>query len=351
MYHSFRPGKIWYDTDGKPIQAHGGSIIFSKNKFWWYGENKEGITGRATGYVCPFWHHGVKLYSSEDLYNWVDEGFAVRESTDPSNPFYPTHIMDRPHILYNKQNKQYVLWAKTARGDFGNANFSVCIGKDLHDMQFLKTVDPAPFHAGDFDLIVLDEKAYIVYENPHDSMIVQELTEDYTSLSPKYSVHLQMESPPFVREAPAFLSNGNRHFLLTSGTTGYFPNPSEFAEIQTNIHKSWHTLGNACLNDFNNNSFHAQFSSIFRHPNKKNLYIALGDRWLRDLPEDLPDMCKVFHGLFNDKAEKILADDQLPQLTDDNTSEATYVWLPVRFRNDGTPYISYSREWRTEDFD
>lgn len=80
MYHSFRPGKIWYDTDGKPIQAHGGSIIFSKNKFWWYGENKEGITGRATGSVCPFWHHGVKLYSSEDLYNWVDKGLPCAKA-------------------------------------------------------------------------------------------------------------------------------------------------------------------------------------------------------------------------------------------------------------------------------
>ena len=23
-YHSFRPGELWKDTDGKPIEAHGG---------------------------------------------------------------------------------------------------------------------------------------------------------------------------------------------------------------------------------------------------------------------------------------------------------------------------------------
>ena len=108
MYKSIRPGKIWYDTDGKRIQAHGGSIIFVYNIFYWYGENKEGITGRATGEKCKFWHHGVKLYSSIDLYNWKDEGYVIKESDDPSNPFYPANIMDRPHILYNeKTNKIY----------------------------------------------------------------------------------------------------------------------------------------------------------------------------------------------------------------------------------------------------
>lgn len=52
MYSCFRPGKTWYDTDGKPIQAHGGSILFANDTFYWYGENKEGITGRATGTAC-----------------------------------------------------------------------------------------------------------------------------------------------------------------------------------------------------------------------------------------------------------------------------------------------------------
>ena len=61
MYSCFRPGKTWYDTDGKPIQAHGGSILFANDTFYWYGENKEGITGRATGTACRYWHHGVRV--------------------------------------------------------------------------------------------------------------------------------------------------------------------------------------------------------------------------------------------------------------------------------------------------
>lgn len=39
-YHSFRPGQTWLDTDGKRIQAHGGSIITVDDTFYWYGENQ-----------------------------------------------------------------------------------------------------------------------------------------------------------------------------------------------------------------------------------------------------------------------------------------------------------------------
>lgn len=350
MYHSIRPGKTWLDNNGKRIQAHGGSILYAQKKFWWYGENKEGITGRASGTPCPFWHHGIKLYSSDDLYNWKDEGFAVRESADKNNPFYPAHIMDRPHILYNERTKKYVLWAKTGRGGFDHATFSICVGDDLHDMTFVKEISPAPYHAGDFDLFEKDGKAYVVYENPHTALICQELTDDYLDLKSVSSRHLEAECPPFVREAPAYFTRGGRDFLLTSGTTGYYPNPSEIAEME-NVHGTYRNLGDACTGDKNRNSFHAQFSSVFRHPFKKDLYIALGDRWIRDLPEDLPDMCKVFYGLFSEKGEKIMTNEELATLTDDNTSEADYVWLPVRFRADGTPYLSYAREWQLSDFD
>ena len=92
MYSSIRPGKIWYDTEGKRIHAHGGSIIFANETFWWYGENKEGITGTATGEKCKNWHHGVRCYSSKDLYNWKDEGLIVPESDDENNPFYPEKL-------------------------------------------------------------------------------------------------------------------------------------------------------------------------------------------------------------------------------------------------------------------
>ena len=29
MYHSFKPGQVWKDTNGKPIQAHGFSVFYN----------------------------------------------------------------------------------------------------------------------------------------------------------------------------------------------------------------------------------------------------------------------------------------------------------------------------------
>lgn len=350
MYDCFRPGKVWYDTSGKRIQAHGGSILYADDKFWWYGENKEGITGRATGKPCEFWHHGVKLYSSTDLYNWTDEGFAFCESDDKANPFYPAHIMDRPHILYNETTKQFVMWAKTSFGDFGSCTFTICAGDTLKSLKLIHSITPTPHNAGDFDLFKVDGKAYVVFENPHTEMVIRELTEDYLNLSDKYSSHLHEECPPFVREAPAYFLRNGEKFLLTSGTTGYYPNATKTARLD-DLHGDWVDLGFTCVNDKDNNSFHAQFSSVFKHPHKKDLYIAVGDRWLTDLPVDLPDMDKVFHGMFSDKAEKIIKHTQLQTLTDENTSEANYVFLPIKFKEDGTPYVEWLREWRTEDFE
>lgn len=42
----YYPGRIWLDTDGKPIQAHGGGILYDdkSRKYYWYGEYKDGPT-------------------------------------------------------------------------------------------------------------------------------------------------------------------------------------------------------------------------------------------------------------------------------------------------------------------
>jgi hypothetical protein len=350
MYKSFRPGKVWYDTEGKKIQAHGGSIIFSDNIFYWYGENKAGITGKGTGERCKNWHNGVRLYSSNDLYNWTDEGIIMFEKEDKNNPFFSTNIMDRPHIIFNEKTKQYVLWAKTSLSGFDNAFFSVCVSKSIKGpFVLINEVKQDNLSAGDFDLIIDNDIAYIIYEKPHTEIICQELNDSFTDLTDKYSSHLHYKCPPYIREAPAFFSRKNKKYLLTSGTTGYFPNPTMTIEIE-DWHGEWKNKGVTCVNDKNNNSFHAQFSSVFKHPFIDDLYIALGDRWLIDLVPDMPNIEKAFFGMFDKDAEKILSYEELQLLSEENTSEADYVWLPIQFREDGTPYIIWLTNWNIHDF-
>ena len=40
----FKPGEIWTDTSGAPINAHGGGILYHDKVYYWYGEIKTGKT-------------------------------------------------------------------------------------------------------------------------------------------------------------------------------------------------------------------------------------------------------------------------------------------------------------------
>jgi hypothetical protein len=40
----FKPGEIWTDTSGNPINAHGGGILYHNKVYYWYGEIKKGKT-------------------------------------------------------------------------------------------------------------------------------------------------------------------------------------------------------------------------------------------------------------------------------------------------------------------
>ena len=43
---SYYPGRVWLDTNGNAIQAHGGGILYDHKtlKYYWYGENRDGPT-------------------------------------------------------------------------------------------------------------------------------------------------------------------------------------------------------------------------------------------------------------------------------------------------------------------
>ena len=108
---SICPGKVWTDTNGNRIQAHGGSVFYENGIYYWYGENKEKTDGKN-----GIWHWGVRCYSSTDLYNWEDCGLIIPpEPEDENSPLHPAAMMDRPHIIYNASTKKYVCWLKTTQ--------------------------------------------------------------------------------------------------------------------------------------------------------------------------------------------------------------------------------------------
>ena len=339
------PGKVWKDTEGRRIHAHGGSLLYVNQKFYWYGENKE-KTLPGNG----IWHNGVNLYSSNDLCQWKYEGIILKPTDDPKHPLHPSRIMDRPHILYNQKDRRYVMWMKLVgtyeqRSNWKDSHMGIAVSDFIYGpFKLIDVIHPLGMNAGDFDL-VKDEngKAYIIFEQVHFNLVIADLTDDYCGCAGVYTEHFNNGAPPYVREAPAFFRRNGLNYLLTSGTTGYYPNPSEIA-VCDQMHGDWKILGDPCKEDVHKNSFASQFSSVFRHPLKKDLYIALGDRWLSDLPEDMPN---YWDSVTKQNGEKI----DFSIYTKKNISLADYVWLPLHFDKNGVPYIVKVDEWSPDEYE
>ena len=343
---SIKPGQPWYDTEGKRIQAHGGSMLFWEGTFYWYGENKEGVTDEKV-----LWHNGVRMYSSKDLYNWKDEGvICATHPEDPESPLHPYSKMDRPHILYNDKTKKFVLWMKIM-GDGGREQYMVTATSDKITGPFRivnEKLHPGGMNSGDFDLVKREDgSACIVFERVHSDMVVIDLTDDYLDTTLTYSVHLPRKCPPYVREAPAVFHRQGKHYIITSGTTAKFPNASETVRYD-DIHGEWEELGDPFVGDIKRTSFDSQVSCVFKYPYADDLYIAMADRWLTDLSDDRPDIAAIFAAIFDPDIKSDLADFPLHTLTAKNTSLADYVWLPVRFV-DGVPKIEWRDEWTVEE--
>ena len=354
---SFRPGEIWNDTSGKPIQAHGGSIIEASDKYYWYGENKEFTTGKT-----DIWTWGVRCYESTDLYNWRDLGLIIPPNTkDPSSPLFPAAFLDRPHILFNKETHRFICWIKLMSKRSKQTRTVLVANRITGPYSIVRQdLQPLGMNAGDFDLAVSPAggKGYMYFERVHSEMICADLTEDYTNFTGYYTIHFPEPGPPTVREAPAHFLRHGKHYLATSGTTGYYPNPSEIAVADT-FHGPFRVLGDLHPNDHSRTSFNSQISCIFRHPKKRDLYIALADRWRGPIEGAEFESGKMsamvqseFRKRFSDPPEQLTEPEQRLMDTDLNidTSQARYVWLPILFDGD-RPVIEWRDEWSASEYE
>lgn len=167
MYDSFRPGQVWLDTEGKRIQAHGGSVIYVDGIYYWYGENKEFTDG-----TNDIWTYGIRFYRSNDLYNWEDLGLVIPPDTEDENsPINPTNCMlDRPHIIYNERTEKYVCWVKIMHKEGHQDEAVLTADKNTGPYTLVNQgIRPLGMSAGDFDLAVADSwhGPYRVLGNPH----------------------------------------------------------------------------------------------------------------------------------------------------------------------------------------
>lgn len=318
----FRPGEVWLDTSGTPIQAHGGGVLLHGSVYYWYGEDKTLGNGNKTGISC---------YSSRDLLNWKHESTALPKDAMPEE-FRDNGICERPKVIYNAPTRKFVMWMHLDDRRYAVASAGVAVSDNpTGPFQFLRSFRPIKYDFGfpendrtrqaefgstfrDMNLFVDDDgRAYVFYAaegNP--TMYVVRLSADFTGI----------ETPPVEgktwerilvgqsREGPAPFKYNGMYYLISSGTTGWDPNPASYA-VATNILGPWTRKQNPCVGEGRETTFRSQSTFILPAPGRPaGEFIYMGDRWMRN-----------------------------------NLADSRYVWLPFHIEQDGSFTIAWRDEW------
>ena len=312
----FVPGEEWLDTAGKPINAHGGGILYHDGKYYWYGEYKKGKT------VLPEWATwecyrtdvtGVGCYSSPDMVSWTFEGIVLPAvPDDPSHDLHPSKVLERPKVVYNAGTGKFVMWAHDESADYSKACAGVAVADSpTGPFKYLGSFRPNDAMSRDQTIFVDDDgKAYqFASSENNQTLYINELTDDYLKPTGKFTRNFI----GLAREAPAVFKKDGKYYMLSSGCTGWDPNQAELA-VADSVMGPWTLTGNPCTGTDADKTFYAQSTYVQPVYGKKNCYIAMFDRWNK---------------------------------TDLESSR--YVWLPLQF-SDGKITIPWREKWSIDEF-
>ena len=299
------PGAVWLDTDGKPIQAHGGGVLFEKGTYYWFGENKD-APNEAPGKVplARIEAIGISCYSSRDLVHWKNEGVVLRAiAKDPTNDLSSGGVIERPKVVFNAKTKKYVMWMHVDSGNYEKAHAGVAVAdRPTGPYRYVSSMRPDDGESRDMTLFADDDgKAYLVYSSEHNATThVSLLSDDYTRPVGKMVRILEGQ----YREAPAIFKRSGLYYIVTSGCTGWYPNRALYATAPK-ITGPWTVRGNPLVGPDAEWTFFAQSAFVLPVAGKTDAFILMLDRWKST-----------------------------------NLQDSRYVWLPIRF--EGTKMLA---EW------
>lgn len=254
-------GQMWHDDQGNTIQAHGGMILEYEGTYYWYGEHKDAPVRIDEQGVEKLNFVGMSCYSSNDLMNWHHEGLCLKASDDPSSDLYLDKVGERPKVLYNKKNNNFVMWWHIDTEDYEYAKQGVAIAdRPEGPFTYIKTVHPLRSDSRDMTLFQdVDGKAYVIYSSDWNKTLrIAELDEDFTDFTGRYKDVFSQQS----REAPAILYWEGMYYMITSGCTGWRPNSALYG-IATDIMGEWRLIDNPCMGPDYRKTFYGQSTYIF----------------------------------------------------------------------------------------
>lgn len=305
-------GQVWNDSNGKPINAHGGGIMYHKGTYYLFGEIKTGRTWRVPNVSWECYRTeagGVSCYSSKNLKDWEYKRVALTPSiSDSTSDIHRSKVIERPKVIYNKKTNKFVMWMHVDSEDYSYAKAGVAISdKPEGPYKYITSYRPNNQMSRDMTLFKDDDgKAYLIYSSENNStMHVCLLTDDYLQPSTDYVRIFKNES----REAPAIFKHENKYYLITSGCTGWSPNEASYS-VADSIQGHWKTIGNPFIGKNAEITFFAQSTYVIPIKRKKNGYVFMADIWNKT-----------------------------------NLEDSRYLWLPFKVKNNSKLTISWLDKW------
>ncbi|MBR1474876.1 MAG: family 43 glycosylhydrolase [Muribaculaceae bacterium] len=279
------PGLEWEDTNGSPINAHGGGVMYHDGVYYWYGEYKGDFTYRSPGVGWDCYRTeagGVSCYSSRDLCNWTFEGIVLEPDTvDTHSDIHPTMVIERPKVVYNDRTHQFVMWMHIDNHNYGKATAGVAVSDTpTGKFRFIEAMRPNGQICRDLTVFKDDDdQAYLIYSSEDNATLhIARLSDDYL----KPTAHYTRNFPNGFREAPAMFKRQGKYYLVTSGCTGWDPNEADLA-VADQVMGPYTPMGNPCRGVDADKTFYGQSTFVIAVEGTDQ-YVMMLDRWnKRDL--------------------------------------------------------------------
>ncbi|MGL3198817.1 MULTISPECIES: family 43 glycosylhydrolase [Curtobacterium] len=286
-------GTQFLDTDGHPIQAHGGDVIEVDRTYYWVGENRTADDRFAA----------VSLYRSTDLSSWT----YVRDVlTTASSADLRDAKIERPKLLRDRATGHFVLWMHAENGqDYSEARTAVATSDRIDgDYRWRGSSRPLGHESRDFTVFQdTDGTGYLVSATAGNAnLALFRLDDDLTAARTLVATLW----PGAFREAPAMFERDGTYYLITSGATGWDPNQAMYATAPApgGPWSALEPLGDAT-------AFDSQVAFVLPVAGSAGTsYLYVGDRWAGA------------HG--------------------GPVNESPSVWLPLRFDDAGKPTLRWS---------
>lgn len=285
---------------------------------------------------------------------YENDNLTFEEKQQMYREFNWNRVVERPKVIYNDATGKYVMWwhqdgprmglytvasAGIAISDSPTGPFKYLCTRRV-TMTGVLTTGNGDGMLRDMTLFKDDDgTAYVVYSSEENATtIIHKLNDEYTGLSGDLEDISQNTPANFTegvdyvrvfagqyREAPAMFKDGDTYYLITSGQSGWNPNPCQYSYVEGDIFGEWAPNKKFAVNDI---PYGTQQETTFRSQSTFILpvrdadgnvipgkFVYMGDRWFRE-----------------------------------NLQDSRYIWLPLNFNGETHEItMEWQDEWSFED--